>query len=83
MALLATVLLAGCGNAANSNTSTEGTNTMQEDNYKPDSTLRILMVGNSFCYYYVEARKTPPHKTTPKRSYHHVTLQLRLLSLRQ
>ena len=54
MALLATVLLAGCGNTANNNTVTEGTNTMQEDHYKPDSTLRILMVGNSFCYYYVE-----------------------------
>ena len=24
------------------------------DDYTPDSTLRILMVGNSFCYYYVE-----------------------------
>ena len=24
------------------------------DDNKPDSTLRILMVGNSFCYYYVE-----------------------------
>ena len=27
---------------------------MQEDSYKSDSTLRVLMVGNSFCYYYVE-----------------------------
>ena len=26
----------------------------KEDNYTPDSTLRLLMVGNSFCYYYVE-----------------------------
>ena len=26
----------------------------QKDDYTPDSTLRILMVGNSFCYYYVE-----------------------------
>ena len=54
MVLLATALLAGCGNAAEPNTSTEGTKEMQEDNNKPDSTLRILMVGNSFCSYYVE-----------------------------
>lgn len=25
-----------------------------DDGYKPDSTLRLLMVGNSYCYYYVE-----------------------------
>ena len=54
--LLAVALLvtfAGCGNTADPKT-TEGTTLAQEDNYKPDSTLRILMVGNSFCYYYVE-----------------------------
>ena len=53
MFLLAT-LFTGCGNTANTETTTEGTMMTQEDNYKPDSTLRILMVGNSFCYYYVE-----------------------------
>ena len=54
--LLATALLVGCGNntSTNNNITTEGTNMGQEDNYTPDSTLRLLMVGNSFCYYYVE-----------------------------
>ena len=27
---------------------------LKEEDYTPDSTLRLLMVGNSFCYYYVE-----------------------------
>lgn len=30
------------------------TSTTVDDGYTPDSTLRLLMVGNSFCYYYVE-----------------------------
>ena len=50
MLLLVTVF-AGCGNAANTQT-TEGTTVA--NNYTPDSTLRILMVGNSFCYYYTD-----------------------------
>ena len=52
MLLLAT-LFAGCGNTASTQT-TEGTTMAPADNYKPDSTLRLLMVGNSGCYYYVE-----------------------------
>jgi hypothetical protein len=46
--------LIGCGNTVNTQTTMEGTTLTKEDNYTPDSTLRILMIGNSFCYYYVE-----------------------------
>lgn len=48
--MMATVLI-GCGNTVDPKDTTEGTTV---DDYTPDSTLRILMVGNSFCYYYVE-----------------------------
>lgn len=41
---------AGC----NKETTQPETTTTADDGYTPDSTLRILMVGNSFCYYYVE-----------------------------
>ena len=51
--LMLVALFSGCGNAANTQT-TEGTTLAQKDNYTPDSTLRILMVGNSFCYYYTD-----------------------------
>lgn len=51
--LLAT-MFAGCGNIANTQTSTQAPTTAPVDDYKPDSTLRILMVGNSFCSYYME-----------------------------
>lgn len=52
--LLMVSVFAGCGNTANTQTSTEGTTLPQDDDYTPDSTLRILMVGNSFCYYYTD-----------------------------
>ena len=55
--LLLVTLFAGCGNSANNQntqSTTEETTMAPVDDYKPDSTLRILMVGNSFCYYYVE-----------------------------
>ena len=55
--LLLVTLFAGCGNSANNQntqSTTEETTMAPADDYKPDSTLRILMVGNSFCYYYVE-----------------------------
>ncbi len=52
--ILLLAIFTGCGNTANTETTTEGTTMAQKDNYTPDSTLRILMVGNSFCYYYVE-----------------------------
>lgn len=52
-ALMIAGVFAGCGNTENSQI-TEGTTLAEEDHYTPDSTLRILMVGNSFCYYYVE-----------------------------
>ena len=52
--LMMAAMFAGCGNTANTETTTEGTTMAKEDNYTPDSTLRLLMVGNSFCYYYVE-----------------------------
>ena len=38
--------LSGCNQTESSATT--------QDNYTPDSTLRLLMVGNSYCYYYVE-----------------------------
>ena len=63
MILLATVF-SGCGNTASTQI-TEGTTVAQEDNYKPDSTLRILMVGNSFCYYYVEELYELPMENPP------------------
>lgn len=53
-ALMLVTIFAGCGNTSNTETTTEGTTMAPVDQYKPDSTLRILMVGNSFCYYYVE-----------------------------
>lgn len=52
--LLLVTTFAGCGNTPKTEPTTEGTTMAQKDNYTPDSTLRILMVGNSFCYYYVE-----------------------------
>ena len=52
--LMLVTLFVGCGNTANTETTTEGTTMAQEDNYTPDSVLRILMVGNSFCYYYTD-----------------------------
>lgn len=61
--LMVAALFTGCGNTANTQvtpttqatqTTTEGTTMAKEDDYTPDSTLRLLMVGNSFCYYYVE-----------------------------
>ena len=51
--IMMTSAFAGCGNTNNTPT-TEGTTMAQQGNYKSDSTLRILMVGNSGCYYYVE-----------------------------
>ena len=52
--LMTSALFTGCGNTASTPDTTEGTTVTPVDDYKPDSTLRILMVGNSFCYYYVE-----------------------------
>ena len=52
--LLLVTLFAGCGNTPNAEITTEGTTMSPVDHYKPDSTLRILMVGNSFCSYYME-----------------------------
>lgn len=49
-----TTAVAGCCNTPNTQTTTEETTMAQQDHYTPDSTLRVLMVGNSFCYYYVE-----------------------------
>lgn len=51
--LMMTSVFAGCGSTTTTQEG-EGTTVAQNDDYTPDSTLRILMVGNSFCYYYVE-----------------------------
>lgn len=52
--LLLVGVFTGCGNTNDTPTSTEGTTMSKEDHYTSDSTLRILMVGNSFCYYYAD-----------------------------
>lgn len=48
--------LSGCGAKKESAAvqQTPETTVAVNDGYTPDATLRILMVGNSFCYYYVE-----------------------------
>lgn len=51
--LMMVAVFAGCGSTTTTQEG-EGTTVAQNDDYTPDSTLRILMVGNSFCYYYVE-----------------------------
>lgn len=56
--LMAASVFAGCGNTIagtqTTTNATEGTTMEPEKEQPSDSTLRILMVGNSFCYYYVE-----------------------------
>ncbi len=49
--VVCTMGLVGCGQTGNQD---PGASTTADDSNTPDSTLRILMVGNSFCYYYVE-----------------------------
>ena len=53
------LLLSACGNAAATNESAETTeglpmNIMQKSDPAQDDTINVLMIGNSFCYYYVE-----------------------------
>ena len=53
------LLLSACGNTAATNDSAETTeglpvNIMQKSNPAEDDTINVLMIGNSFCYYYVE-----------------------------
>ena len=57
--LALSLLFSACGNTAATNDSTEKTggaamNIMQKSNPAEDDTVNILMIGNSFCYYYVE-----------------------------
>ena len=56
--LAASLLFPACGNIAARQTTvtTEGipVNIMQKSNPAEDDELNILMIGNSFCYYYVE-----------------------------
>lgn len=56
--LSAGILLAACGNEQRTPTTTEETksamNLMQKTDPAQDDELNILMIGNSFCYYYVE-----------------------------
>ena len=47
--VLSCMSFSGCNQEAK-----ESVPTIVNDGYTPDSTLRLLMVGNSFCYYYVE-----------------------------
>ncbi len=44
----------GCDAKTENEQQTPVVSTTVDDGYTPDSTLRLLMVGNSFCYYYVE-----------------------------
>ncbi len=57
--LMVSLLFSACGNTAATNDSTETTeglpmNIMQKSNPAEDDTINVLMIGNSFCYYYVE-----------------------------
>lgn len=56
MLLIASILLCACGNAANTeqtkDTAQEVTNIMQKSDPAQDNILNVLMIGNSFCYYY-------------------------------
>lgn len=56
MLLITSVLLGGCAGTAGKqetqNTTEETLNIMQKTNPAEDDTLNILMIGNSFCYYY-------------------------------
>ncbi len=50
-------LLAGCSNTQEAPTTTHETtpiNIMQKSDPSQDDNLNVLMIGNSFCYYYVE-----------------------------
>ncbi len=54
--LLILVMVVSCMSfsGCNQTTNKPETSAAADDGYTPDSTLRLLMVGNSFCYYYVE-----------------------------
>ena len=56
--LAVSLLFSACGNAAgNAHTeTTEGlpVNIMQKSDPTADDTINVLMIGSSFCYYYVE-----------------------------
>ena len=67
--VLATILTA-CGPAANSPETTEATQMVSND----DGVLNLLMVGSSYCYYYVEElydllMETPPEGITEVNVY--------------
>ena len=47
-------MLGACGNQGDTDTTKETDVTMDKNHPSNDDTLSILMVGNSFCYYYVE-----------------------------
>lgn len=53
LCVLAAMVLSGCGGAAEpTETTKESVNIMQKSDPSQDDTLNILMIGNSFCYYY-------------------------------
>lgn len=56
--LILSLLFSACANTAALDTTpaTEGSpvNIMQKSNPAEDDTINVLMIGNSFCYYYVE-----------------------------
>lgn len=56
MLLIFSLLFSACGNLASGKETTEGKNMdiMQKNNPAEDDTINILMIGNSFCYYYVD-----------------------------
>ena len=55
-AILILVMVVSCMSfsGCNQTASEPDVSTTADNGYTPDSTLRLLMVGNSFCYYYVE-----------------------------
>ena len=55
--LIVSLLLCACSNAANVREETKESipvNIMQKSDPAEDDTLNVLMIGSSFCYYYVE-----------------------------
>ena len=48
--LVLTTILTACGPAANSPETTEATQMVSNN----DGVLNLLMIGSSYCYYYVE-----------------------------
>lgn len=54
LALLLSLVMGACGASDPQETTEETKNIMQKTNPAEDDTMNILMVGNSFCYYFAD-----------------------------